>query len=259
MKSVTDCVKSVPRFQPGEATSTGTDWRAAPRATRSNPRKLSEALLARVLRSARRMLRWTIGGLVAAISMGCGASTSQKNDDGAGGVAGAGGGDGGLAASGGAGGSGGEADTCCMADFDCPKQPGDGTPEVACVDGVCKERPGSSRLTCWIDDDCAFGDCNGVSVCGCDASCPEADRLGSCPAPPEGCCIYDDAACTSPDAPQCAGGKCVPLPPAGKCFNQSNCASDEACSGSYECLLGTSCGPKSNGCESRLGDCTPVD
>jgi hypothetical protein len=177
------------------------------------------------------------------------ACESSTRDEGSGGAAA---GSGGTA---GSGGSGGEATMCCAEDFECPRQPGDGTPEPECVNEVCKLRPDVSTEQCWRDDDCPYGACNGATICGCEGMCFAPDEPGACDPPPAGCCIFDDAACTEPGAGECIGGLCEGAPPAGMCWRDSDCPEEQFCSGSYACPIGHACGPKSSGCTNMLGTC----
>ncbi len=143
---------------------------------------------------------------------------------------------------------------CCMTSFDCP--PGD-----RCVGnggpgfGVCKATPAWGA--CWSGDDCSpTQTCSGGFVCPCDASCDQADALGTCQGGDDGCCT---GAGVCPAGSQCMAlsgigwSTCVAKAEPGRCWHNSDCAAGDTCEGASFCPCSMDC----DGGYEGPGVCTP--
>ena len=106
---------------------------------------------------------------------------------------------------------------------------------------ICKPS-GIQAGTCWTNDDCKVGTCEGASVCPCGAACALADRMGTCVGnvAPGGCCNTNGGVCASGES--CANGNCKPKNklPGGMCWNDSDCGGG-TCSDVNVCPCGADC------------------
>jgi hypothetical protein len=211
----------------------------------------------------------------AALTLGCGGSTTNdtKGSAGTGGGGVATGGTGGSVATGGTGGSvatggtggsvatggsagnaatggsGGTVELCCSVDSDCPKVGAD-IPGFECVGDVCEQIPDPG--TCWSDADCQDipGSCIGGFVCGCAADCGPASQLGKCDIPDQCCTSNQDCVSAPPGVTECVAGNCEQIPPLGQCWTDADCPAGQGCSGACVCPCGVLCA-----CGGQLGWC----
>jgi hypothetical protein len=197
------------------------------------------------------------GGSVDSDPNGSGGSGGSSGAGAAGGIGGSGafGGSGAVSGSSGTAGSGavagtagsgstGGAPACCSHDLDCPQYFDDdrddpGAPlTTQCIEGVCKPIPNDG--SCWDQDDCPYGACQGASVCPCEWDCIVEDTPGWCALPPEPYCCQTDFDCGDFMYVPCVANVCKqPVP--GACWKDEECGAGTKCVGANVCPCGAYC------------------
>lgn len=153
---------------------------------------------------------------------------------------------------------------CCGSDADCGA-------DAVCIAGDCQPAAEPPQ-TCWTnaDCDCGWSDCDnipmsacaGVVECPCGSDCKRPTEPGTCvPWPtPEACCHVDEQCgagrVCAKELVTSALGRCEEEPAPGVCWDASECADGEVCTGALLCPCGTDCGAQIPGqCEPSSGCC----
>ena len=132
---------------------------------------------------------------------------------------------------------------CCFGNADCEDTELCAPTSNEPGPGVCKEQPPEGL--CWLDAQCKPGQsCKGADICGCDQDCFAPDQPGECLTP----CADLDCCCDEQDCGpdyECvyldAGNVCLPIQPAGMCWQDTDCGDSEYCFGANPCACAWDC------------------